>query len=252
MSENRWRMDGFAFTIAMSAMGRDRLPYPLSYQPEFAEHRDDYERLRARTAHRLQTMFDERFHRALTTLLEPRIRIEVHGFYGPELSQVVRIHAGLTDRVATVAQQLPGPDRAHGRDVIITQCSADMLVAEVAAKLPRCQGGSHYPFSARRSDLNQPVYARHPTKLSPIEEMQRFVQRPRSSTGEITVYPGAAFDARPTDDGRAFIWMDYAGDGRYLLFNHNREDSSFSPGPTDEVMRQLQTRIDAVNHTYAR
>jgi hypothetical protein len=119
MSENRWRLDGLAFTIAMSAMGRDRLPYPLSYQPEFIEHRDDYERLRVRTAQRLEPVFDERFHRALTTLLEPRVRIEIHGFYGPELSQVVRIHAGLADRVATVAQQLPGPDREHGRDVII-------------------------------------------------------------------------------------------------------------------------------------
>jgi hypothetical protein len=252
MSENRWRLDGLAFTIAMSAMGRDRLPYPLSYQPEFMEHRDDYEPLRVRTAQRLEPVFDERFHRALTTLLEPRVRIEIHGFYGPELSQVVRIHAGLADRVATVAQQLPGPDREHGRDVVITQCGAGMLVAELAAKLPQRQGGSHYPFSARRSDLNQPVYARHPTKLSPIEEMQRFVRRPRSSTGEITVYPGAAYDARPTNDGRAFIWMDYPEDGRYLLINHNRDDVSFTPGPAEELMRQLQSRIDTVDRTHAR
>ncbi len=28
-------------------------------------------------------------------------------------------------------------------------------------------------------------------------------------TGEITVYPGAAYDARPTDDGHPFIWLDY-------------------------------------------
>lgn len=228
-------------------MGRDRLPYPLSYQPEFIERRDDYERLRARAAQQLQPLFDERFHRALTTLLEPQVRIEVHGFHGPGLTQVVRVHASLAGRFATVAQQLPGPDREHGRDVIITQCGAGELVAEIAAMLPNCQGGSHYSFSARRSDLNQPVYARHPTKLSPIEELQQFVRRPRSGTGEITVYPGAAYDIRPTDDGRPFIWMDYPGDGRYLLFNHNRDDFSFAPGPADELMRQMQNRIDTAN-----
>ncbi|WP_330228006.1 ESX secretion-associated protein EspG [Nocardia sp. NBC_00508] len=247
MSENCWQLDGFAFTLAVSAMGRDRLPYPLSYRPEFMEHRDDYERLRARMAQRLQQVFDERLHRALTTLLEPRVRIEIHGFHGPKHAQVVRIHAGLAGQVATIAQQLPGPDREHGRDVVITQCGVHMLVAQIAAKLPRCQGGSHYPFTARRSDLDQPVYSRHPTRLSPVEELNRFLRRPRASTGEITVYPGAAYDARPTTDGHAFIWLDYPTDGRYLLFNHDDNDFSIAPGPTDELMRQLQSRIDTVN-----
>ncbi|MGQ4600834.1 ESX secretion-associated protein EspG [Nocardia sp. R6R-6] len=243
MKENRWQLDGFAFVLAMSAMGRDRLPYPLSYRPEFTEHRDDYERLRARTAQRLGHVFDERLHRALTTLLQPRVRIEIHGFHGPNNAQVVRIHAGLAGRLATIAQQLPGPNREHGRDVIITQCGANMLAAQIAAKLPRCPGGTHYPFTARRSDLDQPVYSRHPTRLSPIEEVNRFLRRPRAGTGEITVYPGAAYDARPTNDGHALIWLDYPTDGRYLLSSHSPNDFSIAPGPADELLRQLQSRI---------
>jgi hypothetical protein len=186
-------------------------------------------------------------HTALTTLLEPQVRVEIHGFYGPGLSQVVRVHAGLAGRFATVAVQQPGPDRELGRDVIITTCSAHLLTAEIAAKLPRCQGGVHYPISARRSDLNQPIYSQHPMRLSPTEELNKFVRRPRTSTGEITVYPGIAYDARPTNDGHPFIWLDYPNDGRYLLYNHNQNDFTITPGPPDELMRQLQARVDAVN-----
>ncbi|MET8776237.1 ESX secretion-associated protein EspG [Nocardia sp. NPDC004654] len=247
MSEWRWQLDGLAFSIAMEAMGRDRLPYPLSFQPEFMEYQSDFERLRMQTAQRLQPIFDERLHRALTVLLEPQVRIEIHGFYGPELKQVVRMHAGVVDQVATIAIQQPGPDREHGRDVVLTMCYSHLVVSEIAARLPRCQGGAHQPFSARRTDMDQPLYSRHPTRLSHAEEVNRFFRRPRVGAGEITVYPGIAYDARPTLDGHAFIWLDYPNDGRYLLVNHSRNDFSIAPGPTDEIMRRLQDRIAVVN-----
>ncbi|MCP2290697.1 hypothetical protein APR08_003625 [Nocardia amikacinitolerans] len=91
MTEWRWQLDGLAFGIVMEEMGRDRLPYPFSFRPEFMESR--------------------------------------------------RISSGF----------------ACGRR-----------------------------SGCRRS-------------------------RPRSGAGEITVYPGIAYDARPTLDGHAFIWLDYPG-----------------------------------------
>ncbi|WP_040795243.1 ESX secretion-associated protein EspG [Nocardia higoensis] len=246
MSELRWQLDGLAFRIALEVMGRDRLPYPLSYRHPRVEHRDDYERLRARTAEGLQRIFDERLHRALTVLLEPEVRVEVHGFHGPRADQVVRIHAGISGQVATVAVQHPGPTREHGRDVVLTMCYSHTVATEIAARLPRCAGGRHAPFSARRSDLDRPVYARHPNRLAPEEELARFVHRPRAGTGEISVHPGIAIDARPTNDGHAFIWMDYPDDGRYLLVNHDADAFSISPAPVDELVRQLQHRIEAL------
>lgn len=251
MSELRWQLDGLAFTIALELLGRDRLPYPLSYRPPFLEHRDDYRRLRAQTARRLSEVFDERLHRALTVLLEPQVRIEVHGFAGPDLRQVVRLHVGIADQVATVAVQQPGPDREHGRDVVLTMCYAHTVATEVVARLPRSRGGGHAPFTGRRSELERPVYSRHPMRLNPVEELNRFFRRPRSSAGEITVYPGIAYDARPTDDGHAFIWLDYPDDGRYVLVNHNADDFSVTPAPVAEMVRQVQHRIDTVQRLRA-
>ncbi|NEW51763.1 ESX secretion-associated protein EspG [Nocardia cyriacigeorgica] len=245
MSEYRWQLDGLAFTIALEVLGRDRLPYPLSFRPELVEHLDDYERMRMEAGQRLQRVFDERFYNALSILLEPQVRVEVEGFYGPQQSQVARVHAGVVDNVATIAVQQSGPTREHGRDIIITQCRSTAMAAEIVGKLPRYAGGSHRAFRARRSELNQPVYSRHPTRLSPAEEMNRFFRRPRIGTGEITVYPGYTLDARPTDDGRAFIWLDYPDDGRYLLHHHSTEDLTVTPGPPDEIVRQLQERLRA-------
>ncbi|OQS12818.1 ESX secretion-associated protein EspG [Nocardia donostiensis] len=248
MNGKRWQLDGLAFTIALEAIGRDRLPYPLSYMPEYTEHRADYERLRQHTAQRLQQVFDERFYNALTVLLEPTTRVEIEGFYGPNQTQVVRIHAGIVGDRATLANQQPGPTSEHGRDIIITEHPTRMLAAEIIARLPRTPAGTHHPFRARRSDLNAPIYSHHPTRLSPQEDMQRFLRRPRGGTGEITVYPGYTLDARPTNNGRAFLWLDYPHDGRYLLHHHNTDDFTITPGPPDELMRQLQDRIDAVGN----
>ncbi|MFQ6399130.1 ESX secretion-associated protein EspG [Nocardia sp. KC 131] len=236
MSATRWRLDGLAFTIALEAMDRDRLPYPLSYQPEFMERLSDFERLRQRRARELQAVFDERLYKALTVLLEPQVRIEIHGFYGPDLSRVVRMHAGIVDRIATLAIQQHGPTRDHGLDIVVGECHADTLVTDIAANLPQSRGGTHPAFSARRSDLDHPIYSRHPTPLSPTEEINQFLRRPHTSTGEITVYPGIAYDARPTDDGHPFIWLDYPDDGRYLLHNHNQNDFTIAPGPSQELM----------------
>lgn len=246
MSELRWRFDGLAFRIALEVLGRDRMPYPLSYRHPRVEHRDDYERECAQAAARVQRVFDERLHRALSVLLEPEVRVEVHGFQGPRAEQPVRIHAGISGQVATVAVQHPGRTREHGGDVVLTMCYSHLVATEIAARLPRFAGGRHAPFSARRSDLDRPVYSRHPNRLAPEEELARFVQRPRVGTGEISVHPGIAIDARPTDDGHAFIWLDYPDDGRYVLVNHDADAFSVSPAPVDELVRQLQYRIEAL------
>lgn len=247
MNRHQWQLDGLAFTTALEVIGRDRPPHPLSYRPEFTEHRADYERRRQRTAQQLQQIFDENLYNALTILLQPKVRIEIEGLHGQRHEQVVRIHAGIVDGHATLAVQHPGPTREHGGDVTITRHRSTTLASEIIGLLPQQQGGSQRRFHAKRSDLEAPIYARHPTRLSPQEHMQQFFRRPRIGTGEITVYPGYTLDARPTNDGLAFIWLDYPRDGRYLLHNHNTDDLTVTPGPHEEMLRQLQGRIDQVS-----
>ncbi|WP_280418900.1 ESX secretion-associated protein EspG [Nocardia carnea] len=247
MSETRWQLGGYEFTLALEAMGRDRLPYPLEYLPPRMEHDDDFQRFRQQCARRLQPVFGEPLYQALTVLIEPEIRVEVYGVHGPRQSNATRMHAGVVDRTAVLATQLPGPEPKSGGDVVLTRLRSNELAPRLVAGLPRFATGRHQPIRARRTDLNAPVYSRHPTQLSPLEDMQRFFRRPRAGTGEITVYPGYTVDTRPTDDGYAFLWLDYPDDGRYLLHNHTTDDLTVTPGPADEILRQLRSRMETAH-----
>ncbi|MGW4739600.1 ESX secretion-associated protein EspG [Nocardia xishanensis] len=253
MSENHWRLDGFMFQLALEAFGRDRLPYPLRYTVEGIEAHDDYLRARAEAGQRLGRIADHRLHGALQVLLEPQVRVEVHGFFGRDFAQVVRIHAGVEGDRATVAVQLPGPTQQYGRDVLLSHCPARAVARHVVAQLPRCVEGRHAPIRGRRSDLGRTDYAQHPTRLSHTEELNRILRRPRSGLGEITVYRGAAYDSRPTNDGRGFHWLDYLpADGRYLLYHQGGEDFTVTPGAPEEIERQLTTLIESTHRPVAR
>ncbi|WP_405166955.1 ESX secretion-associated protein EspG [Nocardia sp. NBC_01499] len=252
MSESRWRLDGLMFELALEALGRDRLPYPLRYTLDGVEAYEDYQRLRANAARQLSGFASPDLFNALNVLLEPRVRVEVHGLFGREFKQVVRVHAGMTDREATIAVQLPGPTQEYGRDILLSRCPPQALPAQIAAHLPNCVGGKYPTISGRRSDLHTVEYTKHPTRLSHTEQLNRIVRRPRSGLGEVGVFAGAAIDSRPTTDGRGFHWMDYLpADGRYLLHNHGADEFTLAPGPVEEIQRHLHTLIQTTYRAVA-
>ncbi|APE32749.1 ESX secretion-associated protein EspG [Nocardia mangyaensis] len=246
-NETRWQLDSLGFSIALEANGRDRLPYPLRYRAEFPETADEYARRRARSAQNLQQVYDDSLHRTLEILLEPHVRVEIQGFHGPRQAQTIGIHVGIADAEAVVAVQYSERDRRGGGDITLNRHPASSVAAEIVALLPRCPGGGEPRFEGRRSDLDAAVHARHPTRLSPTEKLQRFLKRPRTGTGEITVYPGFEIDARPTTDGSAFLWLDYPDDGRYLMQHHDTDNFTVIPGPTEEITRRLQARIASMS-----
>ncbi|WP_405179612.1 ESX secretion-associated protein EspG [Nocardia sp. NBC_01377] len=242
-SSGRWELDPHAFTLALEAHGRDRLPYPLTYRHEFAESVDVYRERREAAVRRLLGVYDEELHTAFGALLEPQVRVEIEGLHGPGQTEVVRVYAGIVGDRCTLVVQAPGPTREHGGAVTISTVALHALAAEIVAHLPRAQGGTTPRFQGRRGDLRSPTYGRHPTRLSPTEQVQRFFLRPRSGTGEITVFPGYQLDARPTSDGRAFLWLDYPDDGRYLLQHNGDDDFTVIPGPPAELRHRLTNHI---------
>ncbi|MFC4124101.1 ESX secretion-associated protein EspG [Nocardia rhizosphaerae] len=243
----RWQLDGLAFTIALEANGRDRLPYPLRYKPEFRETTGEFAVRRARSAQRLQRVYDESFHRALEVLLEPHTRVEVQGFHGPGQRQMVGIHAGVIGAEAVLAVQFSERTQRCGGDIALSCHPTGQVAEAIVALLPHCQGGAEPRFEGRRSDLDTAVYSHHPTRLSDTERLQRFLKRHRTGTGDITVYPGFEIDARPTTDGTGFLWLDYPNDGRYLMQHHDAENFTVIPGPAAEITRRLHTRITSVD-----
>ncbi|WP_429423303.1 ESX secretion-associated protein EspG [Nocardia sp. GAS34] len=189
-------------------------------------------------------------YEALTTLLEPQVRVEVHGYYGPNFAGAVRMHAGVANHRATLALQLPGRTPEYGGDIILMHGIANSLPARIAASLPKCAPGGHPSIRGRRSDLQTAEYSRNPLYLSHTEQLNRIIRRPRSSVGEIAVHPGPATDSRPTDDGRSVHWMDYLpADGRYLLHHHRGNEFTLTPAQPEELTRTIHSLIAATQHT---
>ncbi|WP_431957537.1 ESX secretion-associated protein EspG [Nocardia lijiangensis] len=246
MSEQRWRLSGLMFELAVEAFGRDRLPYPLRVLVDdpSIEGAEDYQRLRMQTAREISGFAGHELFDALNVLLEPQIRVEVHGFYGRDFEKVIRVHAGIVGDTATVAVQQPGTNQNYGRDIALTVCPSQGVAAHVVAALPKCAAGQLRPVTARRSEVNRPPHGQRPASYT--EEARRIVHRSRSGLGEINVFRGGAIDARPTTDGRGFHWMDYLpADGRYLLHSHDNDEFTLSPGTAEEIQRQLQHLIQA-------
>lgn len=239
----RWQLEADAFAIAVEAHGRDRLPYPLRYQPEIAESLHEYNERRQDAVRRLQARYDEDLHVAFDAVLEPQVRVEIAGLFGPGQEQSVRVYAGIIGDRCTLVVQAPGATRDQGGAVTISTVARAGLAAEIVAVLPRMPGGATPRFQGRRRDMETATYARHPTRLSPAEQVQRFFRRTRIGTGEITVFPGFQMDARPTDDGKAFLWLDYPDDGRYLLQHHDGEDFTVIPGPPAELERRIANHV---------
>ncbi|MBH0776844.1 ESX secretion-associated protein EspG [Nocardia bovistercoris] len=250
MSDFRWHVSGLMFQIAVEGFGRDRLPYPIRYiaDDQGVETAEDYQRLRDRTVRELAGFANRELFDALTVLLEPRVRVEVHGFFGRDFGKVVRVHAGIVGQSATVAVQLPGPTQAYGRDVILTRTTGREAAARIVAALPGCAAGRIEPVTGRRSDMDRAAYSRDPY----LEEIDRIVRRPRSGLGEINVFRGGAIDSRPTGDGRGFHWMDYLPvDGRYLLHNHDSDEFTLTPASNEDITRRLYELIETTHRETA-
>ncbi|MEV6360494.1 ESX secretion-associated protein EspG [Nocardia asteroides] len=236
MTGSRWRMQGLTFTIALEALGRDRLPYPLSYIPDPTEF-PDLDRSRAAAAERLRARLDDHLYHALTVLLEPEYRIEVYGFHGPEQTATVRIHAGISGELATLAVQAPGPTRRYGTEVTISTLPAIRVGQAIVALLPRVTAGSLRPVRGQRSDLDTPADGTA-SRTHESAELRRFFRRPRIGTGEISVVRGAAIDSRYSA-GRGFLWLDYPDDGRYLLTDMGSDHIVAVPGTPRAIIRRI-------------
>ncbi|MET8795635.1 ESX secretion-associated protein EspG [Nocardia sp. NPDC004568] len=256
MNDPQWRLDGEMFSQAVRAFGRDRLPYPIRVLPlgptEPPPTLDEYERFRSAAAQRLAAIADKRLFHALETLLEPQVRIEVHGIYDRGFDRVVRMHAGVAGQSATLAVQASGPTKEYGGDVLLHTLPARQLAARLVAYLPRCAAGGYRTVHGARADIGKVEYSRHPTRISRTEEINRIIRRPRSGIGEIGVFAGPAIDSRPTGNPHGFHWMDYLPqDGRYLLINHTTEEFTLTPGPPEEITRRLQQAVATVRPTAA-
>ncbi|MEV2220424.1 ESX secretion-associated protein EspG [Nocardia vinacea] len=258
MTQRTWSMSALELTVLWHAIGRDVLPYPLRYRP--TEHTAEaYERAYRAAASEVRTIFDEDMYGPLRVLVEPEARIEVAGFAGAtrgvlaredaDPTASVRIHAAVSGRSAVLLTQESTSDPDRGGAVRMTLVGINTLARRVIAALPDAPRGTGSSFEINRADLDddRPFTAftdDAPTSRS--TEVEWFFERPRRTVAHIAVYPGGAFDNRPTPK-RDFHIMDYP-DGRYRV--HATAAVHATPADTAELSTHLQNLLDRTLREY--
>jgi ESX secretion-associated protein EspG len=156
------------------------------------------------------------------------------------------LHAGIRGDTGTLAIQLPGPDVDTGGDVLLRGVAPTRIPDAIASALPRIPAGSRSPVRFRRADLHSGPGSvlTSAGSVALRDEVRALLGRPRSGTGEITAFAGVAYDSRPTDDGVALHWLDFDGDGRYVL--RGDADVVVRPAGPADVAAEVRALLDTV------
>ncbi|MBF6097213.1 ESX secretion-associated protein EspG [Nocardia cyriacigeorgica] len=268
MTQRTWTMSGLELTVLWHAIGRDILPYPLQYRPT-EPTADAYDRAYKSAAARIQSLFDEDMYGPLRVLVEPEARVEVAGFAAAtppvmpradaDPNSIVRIHAAIAGNAAVLLTQQPTATPNSGGPVRMDYLPARTIAGRIIAALPTAPPGTAAPFHINRADLESPDDApftafRDDTPRPQHTQITRFFERPRTTVTHIAVYPGPAFDNRPTPT-RDFHIIDYP-EGRYRI----RTTASIQSTPTTGqdltthlntlLTRTLEEHREDTNPTY--
>ncbi|MCP2295813.1 EspG family protein [Nocardia amikacinitolerans] len=254
MTPQTWTMSALELTVLWHAIGREILPYPLCHKPT-EQTTEEYDRAYRAAAAHVATLFDEDMYGPLRVLVEPEARIEVAGFAGacpgvlpgaePDPIALVRMHAAVSGRSAVLLTQEPTHDPNRGGPVRMSLIGAHTLPHRIIAALPPTPSGTGTGFHINRADLD--IADDHPftafTDDAPVSrrtQARDFFERPRSTVAHVAVYPGPAYDNRPTPR-RDFHVMDYP-DGRYRI--HAATAIQSTPTTTPALVTHLRTLLD--------
>lgn len=249
MSQGPWRLTALEFAVLWERLGRDRLPYPFGFRGT-AETDAQFRAQRADAARRVLAQVDAPMYEALAALAEPAVRIELCGLHrvGPG-SSMVRVHAGIRHARATVAVQQPGADLHTGADVVLTAVAPAEVGAALAQAIPQVDAGRGRGVSVPRSTVPGASVMRPAGRRRASEQRDEFFARPRTGFGEVGVVAGPAYDSTPRGEDRGFHWVDFAGDGRYLV--RGAETVHARPAGGADIAAQVQRLVAGADATRA-
>ncbi|MFE9784405.1 ESX secretion-associated protein EspG [Nocardia salmonicida] len=241
-----WELTPFEFWVAWETLGRDRMPWPLTFtagvetQVEF-----DLECRRAADTLIAKMGTDESLYHALHALAHPEIRIELFGHRLDGRTRMIRACATTEASNGVVAAQLPGPEYGQGGNILISLRPAHAITTRLLAILPKTPAGTTGGFNVHRDDFTTTPdpYARHRT---PAEQALKFLKRPFTTYAEFRVATGPALDGWQ-EGGTTLQLVDYTNDGRYLI--HEGERIEATPATADRIEADLQRLVDQATAT---
>lgn len=227
MNERSWTLGGLEFRMLMEHSGRDRLPFPIQYQPA-ADSAADYHRQRHEAGEALARKMDDDLRIAMRTIITPTVRVEVvgHRWASPIATEKIRGHAAIAGDVAVVATQQPADTDRSGGPVTLTLLEAFRAVTSVLKVLPPADGGRAARMDVAYADASTPTVrsplVRRAGRRTDEERYEELFGRAPTCAGEILVCTGSATDNRLEENTTGVNWVDFSGDGRYLIRHCDR------------------------------
>ncbi len=240
-----WTLPGAEMEALWFTTGRDQMPYPTSYNPPRFEWADELTQYRRAAVESIRAKYTDEMAAALAVLDRPLVRIECNGRAGAHLETEVRVYAGIGAGRGALLRQLPNPARDVTGDFELTLCPPAEIARRVVAALPDRPAGRLAELKIAKSDLGLESApwdgsALRARPLSAEEKVARVFDRPRDGIGEIDVFAGPGYDPASADGALSFFWMDFTGDGRYVVRNGA---SAIQARPTDR--QTLTSTLDA-------
>ncbi|MGB6052879.1 MAG: ESX secretion-associated protein EspG [Rhodococcus sp. (in: high G+C Gram-positive bacteria)] len=221
MNGRSWTLGGLEFRMLMEHAGRDRLPFPIQFQPT-ADSAADYHRQRHEAAESVARMMDDDLRLAIHTLVTPNVRVEVvgHRSSSPISTEKIRGHAARGHEIAVVATQQPADTDRSGGAVTLSLLEPFRAVAAVLKVLPPADGGTAPRMDVAYADASvetQSPLVRRAGRRTDEDRYEALFSRAPTCAGEILVCTGSAADNRLEESTTGVNWVDFADDGRYLI-----------------------------------
>ncbi|MFC4377140.1 ESX secretion-associated protein EspG [Nocardia halotolerans] len=236
-----WELTPFEFWIAWETLGRDRMPWPLTFTAG-VETQVEFDQQCRHAADTLIAKMgsDESLYHALHAVAHPEIRVELFGHRFDGRKRMIRACATTESTNGVVAAQIPGEKYGTGGNILVYLRPAHAITQRLIGVLPTVSPGTRPGINVHRDDLtaDPDPYAR---RRSPGEQARAFLNRPFRTYAEFRVDTGPALDGWQ-EGGTTLQLIDYTGDGRYLISEGERV--IVDPAATGRIAAELQRLID--------
>ncbi|WP_194819993.1 ESX secretion-associated protein EspG [Nocardia sp. XZ_19_385] len=241
-----WELTPIEFWVAWEALGRDRMPFPLTFAAE-VETQVEFDIQRKAAAESLMRTMgdDDSLYTALHALAHADVRIELFGYRHDGRDRMVRACAAIESGNGAVVAQKPGAAFGVGGNIRVDLRPAQAVVQRLLTVLPDTAPGSGPSINIHRDELHRPKRI-NSYRLSPSEQAVRQLKRPFRTYAELRVATGPSLNGWEEGGTQIYV-IDYRDDGRYLI----REDERIQaiPATADRLRTEITRLMDQASTT---
>ncbi|MEU8900060.1 ESX secretion-associated protein EspG [Nocardia sp. NPDC048505] len=236
-----WELTPIEFWVAWESLGRDRMPFPLTFAAE-VETQVEFDIQRRRAAESLMRTIgdDDSLYHALHALAHAEVRIELFGYRHDGGDRMVRACAAIESDNGVVAAQRPGAAFGAGGNIRIDLRRPAAVVQRLLTVLPDTRPGTGPSVNIHRDELQRPTQI-NSHRRSPSEHAVRLLKRPFRTYAEVRVAAGPSLDGWQ-EGGTQLSLIDYRDDGRYLLRESDRIEAV--PCAADRARSEITRLVD--------